>query len=156
MTHEYGRVGLAYGLARRFLIPIYGLDQFLTLAGFGIALLFLCLRNGWSSGLGVSMAIGAYIGFVIAMGRSTPCSLLLPASEEHAVAAVLDNSRLLKRTSHFNEWMSVRGRLQRWDSDTIRLTMTPNGLLVTGRRYDLTIIANRIETLCPPQPIQIE
>ena len=35
-THEYGRAGSAHGLARRFLIPIYGLDQLLTLAGFGM------------------------------------------------------------------------------------------------------------------------
>ena len=141
---DYGQVKSEHGLVRRLLIPIYGLDQLLTLAVCGFALLFLSFLEGWSIGRAAPGAIGAYVGFIVTTWRSTPCRLLVPLAKEQAVATVLDNSRLIERTTDQNEWVNVRGRLWRWDTDTLRLMKTPNGLLVTGRRYDLNIIANRV------------
>lgn len=142
MTHEYGQVASKYSLVRCVLFPIYATDQLLTMVLCAFAPLLVYFWSGWNDAVAVPSALGAYIGIIIAMWRSTPCSLLLPADKETAVVALLDNSRLIRRTPRHNEWMSVRGRLRRWDTDTIRVTPGPSGLLITGRRYDLTIIAN--------------
>ncbi len=138
---DFGQVRSQYGLARRVLLPIYGLDQLLTVVIFGILLALLCLSSGWDGRLA---AVGAYLGFIAMMWRATPCRLLLPSDKEAAVVALLDGSRLIKRTALHNEWRSRRGRLRRWHSDTIRLVMAPGELQITGQSSDLSIIAQRV------------
>jgi hypothetical protein len=142
MARDYGIVKSQHGLAR-CLLPIYGFDQLVVVTLF----VFLLLLFGiWNSGAAFYVAGGVYVGITVSMWRSTPCHLLLPASAEESVTTILDNARLLRRSDRNNEWISVRGRLRRWGTDTIRLARTRNGLLVTGRRYDLAIIAARVET----------
>jgi hypothetical protein len=122
------------------LLPFYASDQFITLAIASIPLLWLATAN---PRLGAYMAIGAYVGGVVMIQRSTPSSLLLRTNDKPSVIELLDGSRFLRRTGNGDEWISTRGRLKRWETDTIRLKQTARGLLVTGGLRDLRIIAHR-------------
>lgn len=136
-----GVVRPAQGLARRLLLPIYGADQAITVTILGAALLLGLYWSGWGAARAIPALLGAYAGVILAMWRAAPCRLWLPPEREAAITAMLDGARLLRRAGETTEWRPARSRLRRWDSDTIRLQRQPAGLLITGRRHDLTLIA---------------
>jgi len=138
---ELGVVRPSYGIIRRALLPIYASDQLIFFALAALPFVWLATLN---PRLALYMGIGGYIGAMLTMQRSTPSSLLLPHGNKRRVIELLDASRFLKRTDHGNEWVSTRGRLKRWSTDTIRLHQTRAGLLVTGRLLDLQIIAHKL------------
>jgi hypothetical protein len=123
------------------LLPIYGLDQLAFFVAGAMPFILLATVN---PRLALFLAVGAYVGATLTMRRSTPSSLLLPSGEERRVIDLLDRSRFLHRTGNGNEWMSNRGRLRRWDTDTIRVQRTPAGTLLTGRLIDLQTVAHQL------------
>ena len=139
---ERGVVQPSYGFFRRALLPIYGMDQLAFFLVAGLPLIWLAARN---TQLALYLAIGAYLGAVLSMQRSTPSSLLLGSQDEHRVVTMLDHSPSLKRTGTGNEWVSARSRLRRWNTDTIRLQHTPAGTLLTGRFVDLQTVAHQLK-----------
>jgi hypothetical protein len=138
------RIGVVrprYSVARRILFPIYGRDQLIF---FSVFLLAVLVAAVYDPKLGLYMGVGGYVGSMIMMEISTPSALLLPADCEERLVRLLDEAPLLKRTDNSNEWMSSTGRMYRWDSDIIRLCRTADGLLVTGRHYDLWLMAEEL------------
>lgn len=78
-ANAIGEVLPCYGRLRRTLLPIYGIDQLVFAAV--VALPFICLA--WvNPKLALYIGIGAYIGFVVTMQRSTPSSVLLSVTDE--------------------------------------------------------------------------
>ena len=140
-TAQIGVVRPCYGAIRRALLPIYATDQLITFALVAMPFLWLVTVDRQ---LAAYMGVGAYIGAMLVMQRSTPSSLLLLEDQEHRIIEVLDRSKFLRRTGSGYEWMSTRGRLKRWDTDTIRMQHTPGGMLITGRLIDLQIIAHQV------------
>jgi hypothetical protein len=138
---QIGVVRPAYGALRRALLPIYARDQLITVALLALPFLWLTTVN---PRLAAFTGVGAYIGVILTMQRSTPSRLLLASDQERQIVVFLDNARFLKRTGEGDEWMSTRSRLKRWDTDAIRVRRTPTGVLVTGRRVDLQIIAQQL------------
>jgi hypothetical protein len=136
-----GVVQPQYRLARRLLFPIYGRDQLIFFAVFAV---LVALGATINPELALYMGVGGYVGAVIMMEISTPSSLLLPADCEKRVVRFLDDAPLLKPTGNGDEWISSTGRMYRWDSDTIRLKRITKGVLVTGRHYDLQLIADEL------------
>ena len=136
-----GVVRPSYGAMRRALLPIYASDQLIFFALAALPFILLATLN---PRLALYMGIGGYIGAMLTMQRSTPSSLLLPHGAEPRVVELLDASRYMERTDQGGEWVSTRGRLRRWSTDTIRLNRAPDGLLVTGRLLDLQIIAHKL------------
>ena len=136
-----GIVRPRFSLARRILFPIYGRDQLIF---FSVLLLAALVAAVFDPMLALCMGVGGYVGATIMMEISTPSALLLPAGCEARVVRFLDEAPLLKRTNNDNEWMSSLGRMYRWDSDIIRLSRTRDGLLVTGRHYDLQLMAEEL------------
>jgi hypothetical protein len=57
---------------------------------------------------------------------------------------LLDQAKMLKRAGNGLEWVSRRGRLGRWSTDTIRLRRPAAGVLMTGRLIDLQIMAHKL------------
>jgi hypothetical protein len=132
-AQNVGQVLPRYGALRRALLPIYGLDQLVFVLL--VSLPFACLA--WvSPKLALYTGIGAYIGFVSTMQRSTPSTLVLPASDERRVAALLDRSPFFERRAA-GEWDSTKGRLHRWGTDNIRLEGNGETVRLTGRQIDL-------------------
>ncbi len=138
---QVGVVRPSHGVVRRVLLPIYALDQLIFFAVMAVPFIWVASVE---PRLALYMGVGGYIGAMLTMQRSTPSSLLLAPDQEMAVIEVLDGSRFLKRTGHGDEWISTRGRLKRWSTDAIRLKRTPTGVLVTGRLWDLQILAHRV------------
>lgn len=58
--------------------------------------------------LALYAGLRAYIGFVLKMPRSTPCSLLLPLNNEHRVVGLLDHSSFFRRNSD-GRWQNTKG-----------------------------------------------
>jgi hypothetical protein len=140
---QFGVVRPLYGPIRRALFPIYASDQLIF---FAIAALPFIWLASVDQRLALYTGVGAYVGAMLTMQRSTPSTLLLDPRDETRVIEFLDNSRLLKRTGNDLEWISTLGRLKRWSTDKIRLRRTATGILVTGRLLDLQILAHRIES----------
>ncbi len=138
---EPGVVRPTYGAIRRALLPIYAADQLIFFALAALPLIWLATVN---SRLALFMGVGAYVGAMLTMQRSTPSSLLLAHGQKRRVIELLDGSHFLERSGSGDEWVSTRGRLRRWSTDTIRLRRTPAGVLVTGRLIDLQIIAHQL------------
>jgi hypothetical protein len=122
-----------YGTLRRSLLPIYGADQLVFVALATVPLIWLASVN---PKLALYTGVGAYIGFVATMQRSTPSSVLLPATDERRVAAILDRSPFFERKGD-GEWNSTKGRLHRWNTDNIRLLRNGETLRLIGRQIDL-------------------
>lgn len=141
-SHRQWVVQPQYGLLRRLLFPAYGRDQLIFFAVF--ALVVILLFAIVEAKVAIYMSVGGYVGAMLVMEISTPSSLLLPLDCENQVVQILDGARFLKRIGEGKEWMSARGRMYRWDSDTIRVERTADGLLVTGRHYDLQLIADDV------------
>src|SRR5690348_11208769 len=137
-AEQLGVVRPSYGAIRRTLLPIYASDQLIFFAIAALPFIWLATVN---TRLALYTGVGAYIGAMLTMQRSTPSSLLLDVRQESRVIEFLDNSRMLKRTGNGLEWVSKLGRLKRWSTDKIKLRRTPAGILVTGRLLDLQIIA---------------
>ena len=127
-----GNVQSRYGTLRRTFLPIYGMDQLIFVAV--VALPFIWLASETPK-LALFTGLGAYIGFVSTMQRSTPSSLVLPAHDEHRVAAILDRSSFFNRNG--DGWDSTKGRLKRWDTDNIRIERNGGTVRLTGRQIDL-------------------
>ena len=138
---QLGIVRPSYGAVRRALLPIYAPDQLIFFALAALPLIWLATVD---PRLALYMGVGAYLGAMLTMQRSTPSSLLLAHGQERRLINLLDGSSFLKRTGNGDEWVSTRGRLRRWSTDTIRLRRTPAGVLVTGRLIDLQIIAHQL------------
>jgi hypothetical protein len=132
-AEEIGHVVPCYGLLRRTLLPIYGLDQFIFVVVASVPFLWLGSLN---PRLALFTGLGAYAGFVSTMQRSTPSSVLLPAQHERRVAAILDRSPFFERIGD-SQWNSTKARLRRWDTDNIRVERNGQTLHVTGRQIDL-------------------
>ena len=128
-----GNVQPRYGALRRTFLPIYGMDQLIFVAVVALPFIWLALEDPT---LALFTGLGAYIGFVSTMQRSTPSSLVLPARDEHRVAAILDRSPFFKRNGD-GKWDSTNGRLKRWDTDNIRIERNAETVRLTGRQIDL-------------------
>jgi len=133
-SSSLGVVRARYGPLRRTLLPIYGVDQLVTFSLLAIPFVLLATVN---PRLAMFTGLGAYVGVATTMQRSTPSSLMLAATEEQRVAEILDGSPYFKRAAHGTGWDSTKGRLQRWDTDNIRLERTGNTICLTGRQIDL-------------------
>jgi hypothetical protein len=138
---QFGIARPSYGAIRRALLPIYASDQLIFFIVMALPFIWLATVN---SRLALYTGVGAYVGAMLTMQRSTPSSLLLAIQQEPRVIEFLDSSRFLKRSGNGLEWISTHGRLKRWSTDKIRVQRTPTGLLVTGRLLDLQIIAHRM------------
>ena len=132
-AEQIGAVLPSYGTLRRILLPIYGIDQLVFVAVLALPFLWFAWVN---PKLALYVGAGAYIGFVSTMQRSTPSRLQLPASDERSVAAILDRSPFFERTGD-GQWNSTKGRLNRWDTDNIRVVREGQTILLTGRQIDL-------------------
>ena len=132
-----------YSWVRRIFFPIYGLDQLLFFAGLAVLALLVAT---YDPHLALYVGVGGYVGAMLTMQVSTPSALLLPAGYEQRIVQILDAARFLKRTGNGDEWMSSRGRLYRWNSDVIRVERRADGVLVTGRHYDLQLLAAKVTT----------
>jgi hypothetical protein len=95
--------------------------------------------------LALCTRVGAYIGFVATMQRSTPSSVLLPATDESRLAAILDRSPFFERKGD-GEWDSTKGRFHRWDTDNIRLQRNGQALRLIGRQIDLQKIVSLLRS----------
>lgn len=137
-----GDVQPLYGTLRRTLMPIYGVDQLIFVMVVAVPFIWLATQN---PNLALYTGFGAYIGFVSTMQRSTPSRLVLPASEEPRVAAMLDESPFLARNGD-GEWNSTKGRLRRWETDNIRAKRDGEMVRVTGRQIDLQMIACQLKS----------
>ena len=122
-----------YGTLRRSLVPIYGIDQLIFVGVIALPFVWLASVN---AKLALYTGLGAYIGFVSTMQRSTPSSLLLSARDEQRVAAILDRSPYFERNGD-DGWNSTKGRLRRWDTDNIRVERNGQTVRLTGRQIDL-------------------
>jgi hypothetical protein len=138
---QFGIARPSYGAIRRALLPIYASDQLIFFIVMALPFIWLATVN---SRLALYTGVGAYVGAMLTMQRSTPSSLLSAIQQEPRVIEFLDSSRFLKRSGNGLEWISTHGRLKRWSTDKIRVQRTPTGLLVTGRLLDLQIIAHRM------------
>jgi hypothetical protein len=134
MKNKFGIVEPRYGILRRTLLPVYGLDQLVFIGLVALPFLWLASVN---PKLALFTGVGGYIGFVGSMERSTPSSLVLPSSEEPRVAAILDRSPFFERTTDRQGWNSTKSRLRRWDTDNIRLERKGEAMRLTGRQIDL-------------------
>lgn len=128
-----GKVRPRYGTFRRAFLPIYGMDQLIFVCVVALPFIWLAFEN---PKLALFTGVGAYVGFVSTMQRSTPSSLALPARDEHRVAAMLDRSPFFERNGN-GKWDSTKGRLKRWDTDNIRVERHGETLRLTGRQIDL-------------------
>ena len=129
-----------YPLLRRILWPVFGRDQlvfFAVIAAAAIAVIALV-------DVGIYTVVGGYVGAMLVMEITTPSSLLLPLDCEERVVQFFDAAPFLRRTENGQEWINNRGRLYRWDSDTLHLARLPNGLLVTGGYRDLQILLDEL------------
>lgn len=127
-----------YPLIRRMLFPFYGRDQLLFF--FLMLAVVLVLVATLERHLALYMGVGGYVGAMLVMEIMTPSSLLLPSDYEQRVVQTFNGAPALKRIGNGNEWINERGRLYRWDSDTLRLIRVANGVLVTGGHRDLQIL----------------
>jgi hypothetical protein len=132
-SEHIGDVQPRYGILRRTFLPIYGLDQLVFISIVALPFVWLAFEN---PKLALFAGVGAYIGFVSTMQRSTPSTLVLPAGDERRVAAILDRSPFFKRNGD-NGWDSTKGRLNRWGTDNIRLEREGETMRLKGRRIDL-------------------
>ena len=132
-ANAIGEVLPRYGPLRRSLLPIYGLDQLIFVTVAALPFIWLASVN---PELALYTGIGAYIGFVATMQRSTPSSVLLPATDEPRLFEILDRSRFFERKGD-GEWNSTKGRLHRWDTDNIQLQRNGETLRLIGRQIDL-------------------
>ena len=132
-----------YGVARRVLFPVYGRDQLLAWSLLVVLLIGIAV---FDAELALYIGVGAYIGGVLMMNLSTPASLLLPAACEQNLVQLLDDAPALERIANGEAWVPRGGRLKRWASDTVRLRQTTEGLLVTGRTFDLRQIAQQLKS----------
>lgn len=131
-----------YGTLRRTFLPIYGIDQLTFVSVVSLPFIWLALEN---PKLALFTGVGAYIGFVSTMHRSTPSTLVLPARDEHRVAAILDRSPFFERNGD-GKWDSTKGRLKRWDTDNIRVERNGETVRLTGRQIDLQKIVFLLES----------
>ena len=138
---QFGVARPSYGAIRRALLPIYASDQLIFFAIMALPFIWFATVNGR---LALYTGVGAYVGAMLTMQRSTPSSLLLDVQQKARLIEFLDTSRFLRRSGNGLEWISTHGRLKRWSTDRIRVQRTPTGLLVTGRLIDLQIIAHRM------------
>ena len=138
---QLGIVRPSHGALRSALLPIYATDQLIFFALAALPFIWLATVN---TRLALYTGAGAYVGAVLTMQRSTPSILLVRRDQEWRVVELLDGARLLQRTGNGEEWISKRGRLRRWSTDAIRLQRTDAGVLVTGRRIDLQIMADEL------------
>ena len=136
-----GNVQPRHGTLRRTFLPIYGMDQLIFVTVVALPFVWLAFEN---AKLALFTGLGAYIGFVSTMQRSTPSSLVLPARDEPRVAAILDRSPFFERNGD-GKWDSNKGRLKLWDTDNIRLERNGKTLRLTGRQIDLQKIAFLLE-----------
>lgn len=81
-------------------MPIYALDQLIAFGLLALPLLWLTSVN-WR--LAPFAAVGAYVGAVLTMQRSTPASMLLAHEQEGRIVDLLDGARLLKRSGEPDE-----------------------------------------------------
>jgi hypothetical protein len=139
---QFGVARPSYGAIRRALLPIYASDQLIFFILIALPFIWLATVN---SRLALYTGVGAYIGAMLTMQRSTPSSLLLDVQQQARVIELLDSSRFLTRTGSGLEWVSTYGRLKRWSTDKITVQQTTNGVLVTGRLIDLQIIAHQMK-----------
>jgi hypothetical protein len=130
---EVGDVLPIYGTLRRALLPIYGIDQLIFVALAALPFIWVASAN---PKLALYTGVGAYIGFVATMQRSTPSIVLLPAADEQRLAAILDDSPFFERKGD-GAWNSTKGRLHRWDTDNIHLQRNGQTVRVIGRQIDL-------------------
>jgi len=143
-SHRQWTVQPRFGLLRRILFPVYGRDQLIFFAVF--AIIAVIMFAAFDAKLALYMSVGGYVGAMVMMEVSTPSSLVLPVEYERQVVEYLDRARFLKRTGSGLKWINARGRMYRWDTDTIRLERIPDGMLVTGGHYDLGLIAEEVGT----------
>ena len=136
-SDRVGDVLPRYGTLRRALLPIYGIDQLVFASVVALPFFWLASVN---PRLVLFTGVGAYIGFVTTMQRSTPSSLLLPANDEPRLATILDRSPFFERKGD-GRWNSTKGRLNRWDTDNIRIERKGKLMCVSGRQIDLQKIA---------------
>jgi hypothetical protein len=132
-AERIGEVLPVYGTLRRAVLPIYGVDQLIFLVLMAVPFILLASVN---SKLALHTGVGAYIGFVVTMQRSTPSSVLLPATDEQRLAVILDRSPFFERADD-GAWNSTKGRLHRWDTDNIRLRRNGQTIRLIGRKIDL-------------------
>lgn len=136
---EIGVVQSRYGAFRRLLLPIYGLDQLVFVA-------IAALPFAWLATIDATFAlyagVGAYVGFVLTMQRSTPSVLWLSAKDEKRVTEILDRSTYFERTTDGHGWNSTKGRLNHWDTDNLRLRRSRDTIQLTGRQIDLRQIVS--------------
>jgi hypothetical protein len=132
-----------HALARRILLPIYARDQLIFFAVLGS---IVVLGAAFDPGLALYIGIGGYVGAMLTMEVTTPSWLLLPVQCHQRVVELLDGSQFLRRRGNGEEWINARGRLYRWESDTLRLHRVADGVSVTGSNRDLQIIAAQVRS----------
>jgi hypothetical protein len=122
-------------IVRQITLPMYGSDQLLFVSLFVLVLSLSSLLTH-DRELTVYGCIGAYVGFVFSMQRSTPSVLILPSEKKSEAITIINNSSYMVRSSA-DTWKRNVSRFRRWDSDTVRLVDRGNSLAIFGRRVDL-------------------
>jgi hypothetical protein len=123
-------------IIRQFVLPIYGTDQLLLVLA-SVLILASSVLITHDRELTIYICVGAYLGFVLSMQRSTPSALTLPAVLKRQVVSKIDGSPYMVREQGHDTWRRAVGRVRRWNSDTVRLLQKDDEIILLGRKVDL-------------------
>jgi hypothetical protein len=136
------RISLRYTAARRYIVPIYGLDQLVFVAVLAVFTLLLAEVIHDSRAF-FYLFFGGYFGYVTTMLRSSPAFLDLSETELVTVRDMLESSHYLHRVKE-DHWRRNVDRFRRWSSDDLQLIRIGIHWRLQGRLVDLQVVANNM------------